>query len=379
LRIILNNELIGGENVLLFDDGLINNSHKIVIFEPDEVVDVAPEVVQKHYGKNAKQEQGKVYNSYGQFIGVVVSRSARGQVMANEDQCYFLKQDPNSLHLENDWMMTQTVWRKNQGRGITPFSSSIAAVDDLEDLTNFEMQRAKKASQTFAQVYNTRQESEAQLPSAFEDGTDFSTMTDAQIEEAVKQQNESDTQTVSFQQAKSCGILYDQMPDGYRMELLESNSPRENVVEFVKWMAGRTSSGMGLSQVFSTLIPDANTFRAEQILTQPTFTYYQKRLEQVLDWMIFRFVNAKNIVLPEHWLKDVQWSWPVMDEVDEEKHQRTIQLQLQNRVVSYKKLLGQDWKEQLTQIRDEMLWMKENGITPAQELMISGGQTEASV
>ena len=74
----------------------------------------------------------------------------------------------------------------------------------------------------------------------------------------------------------------------------------------------------------------------------------------------------------------VDWSWKGIDTLDPTANENAIQLQLKNMTKSYKDILGSDWKEKLLQIADERKWMKSNGITPPQDLMISGGQTEAS-
>lgn len=53
LKRVLREYVIGGDCVLLFDDGLIENSGKVIVFESNEIVDVAPEEVEKRYGKGA--------------------------------------------------------------------------------------------------------------------------------------------------------------------------------------------------------------------------------------------------------------------------------------------------------------------------------------
>lgn len=53
LKRTLREYVIGGDCVLLFDDGLIEDSGKILLFESNEIVDVPPEEVERHYGKGA--------------------------------------------------------------------------------------------------------------------------------------------------------------------------------------------------------------------------------------------------------------------------------------------------------------------------------------
>jgi len=75
LKLILKTYILGGDMVLVFDDGLIEDSGKLVVYEPDEIGSTTPEALKQHYGAYAKQSLGRVYNGNGRFIGAVVSRS----------------------------------------------------------------------------------------------------------------------------------------------------------------------------------------------------------------------------------------------------------------------------------------------------------------
>jgi len=75
LKRTLREYVIGGDCVLLFDDGLIEDSGKVLLFESNEIVDVAPVEIEKRYGKGAWASQGKVYSPNGRHIGTVVSKS----------------------------------------------------------------------------------------------------------------------------------------------------------------------------------------------------------------------------------------------------------------------------------------------------------------
>lgn len=75
LKRTLREYVIGGDCVLLFDDGLIEDSGKLLLFESNEIVDVAPVEIEKRYGKGAWASQGKVYSPNGRHIGTVVSKS----------------------------------------------------------------------------------------------------------------------------------------------------------------------------------------------------------------------------------------------------------------------------------------------------------------
>lgn len=75
LKRVLREWVVGGDVVLLFDDGLVEDSGKVMLFESNEIVDVPLSAVQEHYGKGAWISQGKVYSPNGRHIGTVVSKS----------------------------------------------------------------------------------------------------------------------------------------------------------------------------------------------------------------------------------------------------------------------------------------------------------------
>ena len=152
LKLILKTYVLGGDMVLMFDDGLIEDSGKLVIYEPDEIGNTTDDAIREHFGSMARQSLGRVYNSNGRFIGAVVSRSQRGQQEFDPKQSYFLHRDPDASMFDSFWLMPRNVFRVAQGRGVTPLTTSLSTILDLEDLCGFELAAAKKNAQTLAQV-----------------------------------------------------------------------------------------------------------------------------------------------------------------------------------------------------------------------------------
>lgn len=74
----------------------------------------------------------------------------------------------------------------------------------------------------------------------------------------------------------------------------------------------------------------------------------------------------------------VDWQWKSIDELDQVSHQTGIRLALENGTITYKELLGNDWKEKMKQTAYEHEWMSAHGITHPAEKLISGGETRAS-
>lgn len=381
LKLILKTYILGGDMVLMFDDGLIEDSGKIVVYEPDEIGSTTEEAIAQHYGPNARQSLGRVYNGNGRFIGAVVSRSQRGAEIFDPRKSYFLACDPNASMLDSFWLMPRNVFRVAQGRGITPMTSSLATILDLEDLCSFELAASKKNAQTLAQVLQETSVSteDTELPSPFESGTDFDNMSDEEIEEAVKQQQQSSVQTMTLDKVRAAGAIYQVMPEGYKMELLDTKHPNSNTPDFIKWLAGRSSAPFGLSQQFATLQSDGASFKAEQLMTWPAFYEAQKFLEQICDWCIYRWsiwASKRGMItpMPADFTQYVDWSWPKMLDADENAHQDAAEKKLRIMTGSYADELGPDWKEKLLAIRDEIDWFKKNNLPHPAFSMISGGE-----
>lgn len=55
-------------------------------------------------------------------------------------------------------------------------------------------------------------------------------------------------QTMTLDKVVAAGAVYQVMPEGYKMELLDTKHPNEHMPEFIKWLAGRTAAPFGLSE-----------------------------------------------------------------------------------------------------------------------------------
>lgn len=388
LKLVLKTQLIGGDLILLFDDGLISDSGKILLYEPDEIGDTDEKEIEKRYGKGSKQSLGRVYNSYGQFIGAIVSRSQRGSDKFDSKSCYFLKKDPNSTTFNDYWLMPRNVFRISQGRGISPTTSSLGNIIDLQDYVAYEIAAAKKNAQTLATVSETKEEEKVQPPSAFDEDTDFSNMSDEQIEQAVKaEMEEVPNKTVTLDRIKAAGCIYQVLPEGYKFDLLDTKHPNTNSAEWVKWLAAYSAAPFGLTSCYATLKCDSSytAFRGEQLMAQPTFEEAQKALEQICDWILYRWSQwavKKGIIqnlFEDDWVLDsVEWEWPILKDVDRVKEQQAIALQLKNNTGSYKEVYGSNWKEQLKQIAEEKEYMNSIGLVHPSEVTVSGAIVETT-
>ena len=208
-------------------------------------------------------------------------------------------------------------------------------------------------------------------------------MSNEEIERIVKEQAEEE-KIISFNRAKENAIVYEALPDGISAQQLQMQHPNQNIQTMVDWLANRCAATMGISKVFATGNPQDSNWRSNQLFSFPAILEMQKDLEQVLDWIFKCFVTwavRKSIVksyVAEDFMDYVSWTWRGIDDLNEVTHQNGIRLALENGTKTYKEILGNDWKEKLSQTAYEHKWMSEHGITHPAEKLISGGQSEAS-
>lgn len=384
LRIILKSQIIGGDYVLIFDDGLIKNSGKILLYESDEINNTTEEALIKRYGKNAKQSLGRVYDDFGRFVGAVVSKNQRGEQVFNPDKSYLLKRNPDADYLDELWIMPRSIYRIKQGRGISPITSSLGTIIDLQDYLNFEIQASKKNALTLGIVQEEKDNDIVDLPSTF-DGEDIEKMTDDEIQKLVESQNQI-TPTMTLDAIRSAGAIYQTLPSNYKFNLLDTKRPNVNSIDFVRFLQQLSASPFGLARCYSSLVVDASysAFKGEMVLSWQAFKDQQKQLEQILDWIFYRWTRwaIKNGIIENkfenNFMRSISWCWNKPEDIDQVKEQSAINLKLKNGTSTLRDILGSDWKEKLEQVSEELMYCKEKGIPHPMLQTVSGQIIETS-
>jgi len=366
--------------VLLFDDDLVEDSGRLLIYEPDEIGNTTDAALQARYGKYARQSLGRVYNRYGRWIGAIVSRSQRGLPVFDPAKSYLLRRDPDASYFDCPWIMPRNVYRPNQGRGVSPIASALGEIIDLEALLNYEIQAAKKNAQVVGTV-SQESEEDAVAPSAFGEGTDFENMTDEEIAAAAKEEAQAE-RTMTLDVIRDAGAKYQVLPQGYRFDLLDTKRPNAQMAEFIKFMAGRTAAPFGLSQHFADNQVTGGDYTANMLFSKRAFEDVQKFLERIADWCFYNFVKWSvrrgylkddEIFRDKAFMNRVGWAWPKMDELDQNAWAQASATKLKYMTASYKDLLGVAWKDKLEQMKEELEWFKANNIPHPVGEMLSGG------
>ncbi len=396
LKIILQTLIVCGDVALVFDADAIEGSGKLLAFEPDSIGNIPDADFKKKY-PTFTQSQGRIKNKNGRFCGLIVSSSERGKAEFDADKVLFFTKDPNDTAADTDWTLVARRWRFNQGRGTPPLSAPLAALMDVNALLGYEVESAKKNSQTYAQLIQTGSSNNADAlladPSMTADVVpEDQTSPDQavqQVADAVAEAEELTAPQITFDELESAGAMFDVMPENAKLELLDTKHPNPNMPAFINLVASRGGWSLGICQCFTTgaVSTSYTAFRGEQLMTQRAFEEMQKFLERhVCSWVLARwFAWAKGrgdipsgLPLPDDWQRRVRWFFPQMREVSMVDAQNAWNAGLKNGTLGYADILGPDWKERLTERAAEIALCEKIGfLHPSKETV--SGQVVSSV
>lgn len=398
LKLVLRTLLIGGDCVLVFDwDVTPGSTGQIISFEPDCIGNLNEADFKKHF-PNCHQYQGIIKNEAGKTVGVVCSWSERGQTeykLTDSDgrRAAWTMIKPAGVAWEDcQFTIVRTLARFNQMRGMSRLWSGLGTVVDLSDLQGYEVQTAKKNSQTIAQVLQTAEENEDELaaemdPDAeapIEDGA-------AEIspeQAAAEAEEEAEQIPLDLDEIRGAGCIYDVLPPGVKMELLDTKHPNNNLIEFSKWLHGGVAFAVGLGNVHASGKADSSysAAMAELLISSVEFRDEFHELEiGVLDWALSnwsRKAQADGLIpsdddLPEDWRHAcVTWQQPPERTIDPVKEQSALKSGLQNGTILYRDKLGPDWKNKVRAFAEEVKFFKDHGLTHPSEVTVSGAIVE---
>ena len=342
LKTALTAQDVGGNVVLVFDDGILtggNGTGRVRGFEADEIAEIPQTEFERRFPKGWTQSRGFIYNASGMFCGLFVSTSQRGQAVFNPDGGFItLRLDPFDDDATPNFLLLGDMRRFNQGRAVSPLVSALTALVDLHETVASEAQAAKLNAQMVGQILeDASAEPEDEMP-GFEE-REVEGATDALPE----------TVTFTTKELKAIGAHFDKMPPGIKIDLLDTKRPNLNIIAYVEHVTGVIGATRGLARVYSTLKAQTSytAFRGEQAMSEQSFREARKDLERTVCDPIARLVIARAVrmgliaeELPERWEEMVAWTWPKMIEVNEKDAQGALKMKLENGVTSLTRELG---------------------------------------
>lgn len=394
LKIILQTVLICGECAIVFDDGTIEDSGRVLVFEPDSILN-GPKEWFEHRFPNHTQCKGKIRTKSGVIVGFIASSSERGKEEADDPArlLLFTKQ-PHQNPLDVPWMIVGPKWRSNQGSATPPVAAPLESLLDTADLLGFEKEAAKHNSQMYAQLIQTSPDSsdadavyaDPSATAGMED--DAAADPDSELAQAVIDETPIEPETVSFDELDYCGAFYDIMPENAKLELLDTKHPNPNMHEFIRMVECRGGWSLGLCACYVTgKVESSYTgFRGEQMMSWPVFVKWQKFCERICDWL-FRawwryYVEDTRAVrfapgeLPDHFEDYIKWFWPRMKEVNPVDMQNAYNAGLRNGTMGVDEIIGPDWRQKLIERAEQKKFYERLGLLHPASETVSGQLVE---
>lgn len=375
----LQTKLLTGRAVLLFDDGLISDSGKIIVFEGDAVANIDDKAFAERVPGGWTQHQGLVKDANGVTRGAFVSMSQRGQnTFALTDKSgrpavFYLCKEADAAWVDSPFLIFSHAWRVNQTVAVPGVHASLGSMIDLEAATKYELQAAKKNAQTIGQVTQTAETADPTLTDDLDPDATAPVESGVKGEGAAAGAGDDDEQvSLDLDVIKDANVLYDVMPPGVKMELFDTKHPNSNMPEFIRWISGRVGWSNGVGSVYATGKADSSytAFRGEQVMSWPAFEHEQHLLEsRICDWAVrrwFAWATRKGLVdprgLPDGWLDAVAWQWPKMREVNQVDAENAFQIGLKNGTATFRDRFGPDWMRRIEQRAEERAAFEAHGM-----------------
>ena len=382
LKTALTAQDVGGNVVLVFDDGILTGGKgtgRVRGFEADEIAEIPQTEFEKRFPKSWTQSRGFVYNESGMFCGLFVSTSQRGKAVFDPSAGFMtLRLDPFDDETTPNFILLGDMRRFNQGRAVSPLVSALTALVDLHETVASEAQAAKLNAQMVGQIL----ESESAEPDEGASGFD-----DREVADATQAAPENVKFTTK--ELKAIGAHFDQMPPGLKCELLDTKRPNLNIIAYVEHVTGVIGATRGLARVYATLKAQTSytAFRGEQAMSEQSFREARKEMERTVCDPIARLVIARAVrqglieaELPEHWEEMLAWTWPKMIEVNEKDAQSALKMKLENGITSLTRELGPGEMERILaerkrekQLFDDAGLIYPGTVTAAGQIVDEGG------
>lgn len=377
LKLVLRTQIIGGDLVIVFDDDLVSDSGQLITFEPDCIGNI-PDADFSRLFPGYTQTQGVIKDPNSKTVGAIVSWSQRGrsvyQLTTSDDKgntrmaAWPLVKQPGQSWDDSLFVLHRNIWRFNQRRGSSGLWAALATLCDLTDLQGYEIQSAKKNSQTLGQLLNTEEDKKESLDPNYnpdvvapvntapamtngESGDDSSGGDSAQ---------EDDRVDIDFEVLNAAGCIYQAMPKNVKMELFDTKHPNANMPQFIAWLQRTAAYTLGLASFHATGKADSSysAAMAEIMLSQKSFDDAWHRMEaDILDWIMRRWyawARRKGLfpladsALPEDWMRAcVTWERPRQKALNPVDEQKAWSEGLRNGSVNDIDIHGANWKKNL--------------------------------
>jgi len=399
-----------GDAVALWDGGELSPRHpsgkgtgRLAFFEADQIANLVP-ADWAEYCKRAghpgwRQVSGVILDDLSRKCGIIASRH-RGLSEVVWRDALILLCDPDDPDAAN-WRHITRKFRLRQLRGSADALPSATTVQDALEMTDYELQSAKRGSANYAAILAKDAPVAAAdmaalpdpatlaAPAAAGEGGEGAAASPAVA--SASQPGDADDERGDNLNATNLARISGGQADYWQgVEKIEWNPatrPSDRVVEFLEHalrMAGR-AHGLNASYALGRAEGSYTAFRGDLTMSWCTFSDNQQFLEDIFsDWaaihVLRRAIELREITgtPPKGWESRIRWTYPKMPAVDEQKEQAAILAKLRNGTTTLRDELGPAWRDILRQRNEEREFCASLGLVLAQDETTPGATSPAA-
>ena len=373
LQNIMCTELREGDALVVFDDGIIEDTGKLLTWEADQICNVTDEVLaSKGYGGN-KLDNGIIRDKWGRVLGYCVTGERGVSIIDDPEKVTVFKRE--------DARLVKMPWRLNQGRATPAMLTPSSNMVDLYEMLASELQTAKREAMQYAYVTRkdavTDWDDPASAPEFLPENMGR-TATDVDADGA----NQTAQTAKNYEAVEALtGGMMDYIDPEDEVNIPDMKHPNRELSPFIEAVLGFGGSALGLARAYTILRADSSytSFRGDMIMTWVTFYWWQKHLERtVCDWVAKKAITwairkGELAKIANDWERSISWNWPVMPEVDQLDYENAVAQSLKNGTTDYSKLLGPDWQTRLESLAEQIEEIRRLGLPLSVLEMKSGG------
>jgi len=372
---VVTSALREGDVLSVFDDRLLENSGKLLLWEADQVVPMTESLATElgYPVEKYIQDNGIIRDKRGVVVAYVVT-GKRGITTASS-------RDEVTIFPRESAMMPRSPWRLNQGRGVGPMLTCTASLLDVYEMLMRELQSATRAAAQYGYVKREAPVMDWDDPT---DDAEFLTENDGKTAATVATESAGGTEAArNYENLEEfTGGLIDYMQVGDAVDFPKIDRPNIHMQEFIESVLCQCGAAFGLARAYSLMRADSSytSFRGDMIMSwQGAFYPMQKWLERsfadrvgvkALQWAQDQ---GKIPRLSNGWERRISWIWPTMPEVNETDAETSVALALKNGTTDYSKLLGPDWRKRLSSLAEQIEIIRKLGLPLSVLEMKSGG------
>lgn len=368
-----------GDALVVIDDGFARDSGKLLVYEADQLVGMAPADFDRYY-PGCRQEAGVILDDVGAIVGYITSAvRIRDDMQIRPNTLSVLPIDKCMVYSTDQAILLAARYRPGQIRGVPEMLPVSICLDDADEMVKSELLTSKMGSKNYATVYESESTQQARTDSELTDAIEAQEKR-GNVDPATGHLLDPDAVATehsyaperphysSIDSQDSAIVTYLEGKD--RLDIQTPTRPNLHVDDFYRSRNADAAAALGLARSNAEMSVQSSytAFRGESIMTWRKIKNRQKKLERaLLDWLaekvISRGIEIGELPAPPEsaraWRTLISWGMPQMEPIDEQRAVDANATALKAGLKTYREILGSEWDEKLMELAREVELIKQ--------------------